>query len=1051
MRSSNFSSARFLLLAVAVVVGFIAPKAQAQTATGFSEYFILGQDDHVWRFMNRVRSGEGSTAFPSPARLNSVASATSTQDGQRITYDHWEDGLETDITNPVQTSTLVLGDGVNSNGRVCDWTNDPRVFPCTGNPAHDDSIYIGMPMSFASDRGLAGACASPYLVAPDASQVNCSFPVSPTVTGITSAGTVATVAAVAHGLAVGQIINVSGANEAKYNLTGVAVTGVTANTFTYNVAAAGPTVATGLLRVIFPTLRFDGGDRVYSVGGSLSIAHIQDPGTPLIGGGTELLARELVKNAVSYSVPVGEDLYPGTNNVFQSIKYAALDIVAFDDNTSITITSPGAGGGTRSVVLHRGQSYSTCADFGTAVAGLATGSTSPCDTGAIDGPPPPSGPDNRGIFAGLALKITAGTKIATSGPLNTLIFTGGGSATGAQYQTRHYATLPDILHATDYVMTAPGGITPRADLFIYNPNPTAAITVTQTTTAGTTSFSVPANSVVDYRNNSGAGTFVPANSTVRLTSNRQFWGLSAYDSLALSQDWGHAWLGTRFLTTDYTVAYSPGTQNTPIVTITHAGGVVTGSTGVVTHQITNGSRVRISGVGVPTPITTLTSVGATATATRVAHGLVLGQSITIEGALSAVPPNNYNGQFLVTGTTANTFTYTMVAPSGSPTATGAPIFLVPSVVNGERVLTASGGTTFSFALAGASANAQGGVIVGICNGTGTQPCDSYNRNPVWVAGTQNNTQVKVDLDSDGLWDFIDTDSDGCPNSGIVVSGIVCETPVVVGGCAAPTAGACTYTVNAPGSAGTNSLRVWDPYDQDNAGTRIVASRPVALSWGEDIDQGTGADPSPDNGYTIYPGIALDLVLGLEKTVSPSRVPLAGGVADYTVRVFAGDYGPLNFVSVKDRLPVGILCSAYVPGSTVITYPDMSTTTVDPVCTNGVISSLTSSGTTATATSANHGYAVGERVVISGATSAVLPNNYNGTFTVTSITLPNQFTYTMTAASGSTTATGAPILDNGRNRLKWNPTPATLDISQEVVIRYKMNIPATGASRTLVND
>lgn len=37
-------------------------------------------------------------------------------DGTVIYYDHWEDGYETDITDPVQPTTLVFGDGNASNG-----------------------------------------------------------------------------------------------------------------------------------------------------------------------------------------------------------------------------------------------------------------------------------------------------------------------------------------------------------------------------------------------------------------------------------------------------------------------------------------------------------------------------------------------------------------------------------------------------------------------------------------------------------------------------------------------------------------------------------------------------------------------------------------------------------------------------------------------------------------------------------------------------------------------------------------------------------------------
>src|SRR5262249_53072988 len=162
---------------------------------------------------------------------------------------------------------------------------------------------------------------------------------------------------------------------------------------------------------------------------------------------------------------------------------------------------------------------------------------------------------------------------------------------------------------------------------------------------------------------------------------------------------------------------------------------------------------------------------------------------------------------------------------------------------------------------------------------------SFNRDPVWVSGTQNNTQVRVDFDADGLWDFIDTNSDNCPDNG-TVAGTSCRTPPAIAGCTTPTANMCVYVVNAPGSAGANILRLWDPFDFDNKGTRIVSNRPVAVAWGEDVDQGTGSDPSPDAGYNVYPPIAVDLVLGIEKTVRPARVPLGGGVATYTVDIFA---------------------------------------------------------------------------------------------------------------------------------------------------------------------
>lgn len=64
-----------------------------------------------------------------------------------------------------------------------------------------------------------------------------------------------------------------------------------------------------------------------------------------------------------------------------------------------------------------------------------------------------------------------------------------------------------------------------------------------------------------------------------------------------------------------------------------------------------------------------------------------------------------------------------------------------------------------------------------------------------------------------------------------------------------------------------------------------------------------------------------------------------------------------------------------------------------------ISALTSVTTTATATSAGHGFVTGQSVVISGATQA----EYNGTYTIT-VTNANTFTYTF-AGSGTSPATG----------------------------------------------
>ena len=689
---------------VGVVLALAAASAAYPQAAGYQEYYVLGNEQHVWTFMERVRQTENAAAFAASPRMNSIVSMTATVDGQVIYYDQWEDNVdynadgvldfEPNVATPVQTNTMIFGDGNAANGRACDWTTDPRVVCGTGT---EDALFGGTYLALASNRGVGGACPAGPL-----SPLYCSVPVN-------------------------------------------------------------PRVATDI--------RFDGGDRVVTTGSSLSIAHVQDPGTPLIGGGTELLSRTLVEPAVSYSVPVGEDLFAGANNAFLSTKFVTLDLVAFDDNTQVTVTSPGFPA--VSFTLNAGQHWSSCATFvDDGTPGGAGSTPGTCTAGAID----------NTTSAALMVPINAGTRVSTTGPLNGLIFTGG----PAQYATRHYALLPDLLHGTDYVITAPGdnaGVqgSRGLNLYIFNPDPLNPISVTLIDSVGTTTVTIPAGGVVDYLNATGRD--VPNDSTVRLTSSTPFWGVSSYGQDDNISDWGHAWLTTRFLTDDYTVAYSPGSEN---------------------------------------------------------------------------PPG--------------------------------------------------------------------------CDPPGGPPCNSFNRNPVFVGGTQNNTQVRVDFDNDGLWNFIDLNSDNCPDNGTVADAPgACEATTVPAGCPALTANMCVYIVNSPGSPGLDSLRVWDYTDFSNAGTHIVATAPVALSWGQDVDQGQPSDPSPDNGYTIYPtsDLFIDPVLSIDKTTSSPTVPLAGGPVTYTLTVRSHTFGPLTNLVVTDLLPVGVPGSAYVAGSTLIIYPNLTQSTGDP--------------------------------------------------------------------------------------------------------------------------
>jgi uncharacterized repeat protein (TIGR01451 family) len=445
------------------------PDARAAVASGFQEYYVLGRESHVYNMMQRVATGEGAALGANAT--HSVVSAVATANGQRIYYDHWEDGLDPDLnsSDPAfpsasQATTLVFGDANPGNGDACAFT----TMPCS-----NDTITDGMALTLES----------------------ASIPLP--------------------------------RNPAQFF--------------------------------------FDGGDRIVTSGGPLALIHNQDPLATIIGGAVEVLSRQAYANATSYSIPAGEDLYAGNGSPTEIFQYVDIDIVAFQDNTQVTITSPGATGGTVSFTLNQGQHY-TNRNCTTAPAASA------CPNGMIDE-----------TSAGVPfIRINSGTKISTTGPLAGLIHTGG----DGQYATDIFPILPDLLHGSDYLIPSPGdnagvnGSRPM-NLYIFNPDPLNAVYVTATDSAGSFAVNVAANTTIDYFAASaaatGTGRFVPANSTVRLTAGcsagtagcpggggraGNFWGLTAHDHQTNIADWGYAWLATQFLTTSYTVPYAPGTFST---------------------------------------------------------------------------------------------------------------------------------------------------------------------------------------------------------------------------------------------------------------------------------------------------------------------------------------------------------------------------------------------------------------------------------------------------------------------------------------------------------
>jgi uncharacterized repeat protein (TIGR01451 family) len=107
--------------------------------TGYQEYCVLGYEEHIWRAFLNIYEGSPSDI---PGRICSTVSMVATADHQMIYYDHWEDGYEADLLNPVQSTTEIHGDGILINGG-------------RGN----DILLAGDEVSLISDQNVTGPLA----------------------------------------------------------------------------------------------------------------------------------------------------------------------------------------------------------------------------------------------------------------------------------------------------------------------------------------------------------------------------------------------------------------------------------------------------------------------------------------------------------------------------------------------------------------------------------------------------------------------------------------------------------------------------------------------------------------------------------------------------------------------------------------------------------------------------------------------------------------------------------------------------------------------------
>ena len=102
-------------LAGAMAGIFLTP---AQAAVLVHDFYLPLPEAQIRQTFTAIENNIGT-------RIDSVFSVVVTGEGTQIYFDHWEDGYEINLANPLQSSTEIWGDGDNGNGIAPGFANDP--------------------------------------------------------------------------------------------------------------------------------------------------------------------------------------------------------------------------------------------------------------------------------------------------------------------------------------------------------------------------------------------------------------------------------------------------------------------------------------------------------------------------------------------------------------------------------------------------------------------------------------------------------------------------------------------------------------------------------------------------------------------------------------------------------------------------------------------------------------------------------------------------------------------------------------------------------------
>jgi len=259
------------------------------------------------------------------------------------------------------------------------------------------------------------------------------------------------------------------------------------------------------------TVRYDGRDKV---GATKAIAVTRSawataPGTVLADA---VEAYDTTRWGTSFRLPVGQNL--SSSSMFE---YASLLVMASQDGTVVQIDKDGNGTVDDTQTLNQGQAYQ--------------------------------------ISGGMSSNAT----VAASAAVQVNLITGD---IGSTYESRWFSIPPtDQWGASYYTPVGTTVTTYPANVWVYNPDQTNAITVNYQTKAGAGSFSVAAKGTHRYE--------MPLQSGAHFwTSGANFLAVGTMDSSTTGADqtfdWGYTLVPDTWLTTAFVVGWAPGTGDSPI-------------------------------------------------------------------------------------------------------------------------------------------------------------------------------------------------------------------------------------------------------------------------------------------------------------------------------------------------------------------------------------------------------------------------------------------------------------------------------------------------------